>query len=324
MLIGTIRRYPMLLPLGAVVLAGVLLSESFMTFENITNVARQLTVVGVAALGSTLVIITGGIDLSVGPLIGLVGVELALTQKLPLLASLLLAVGLGGFWGFLNGVLISRVNLPPFIVTFGMGSVATGLALGLSGGWPLFMNIPLLTKLGMGNLWIFPIPFVIFVTLALITHWLLNETRFGVNLFGIGQNREAVRLAGVNVSFNLITTYTLAGLLTAVSALVAAGRSSAGDPSIGMPLSFDVIGAVVVGGTRIEGGSGGIWQTIIGTFFIGLVTNIMNLMGIVGYYQILVRGGVVILAVVLSNLYGLLELGKRASSRLAGGPEYET
>jgi len=300
------RTYKMLVPLVALLIFSALTSDVFLTAENLLNIGRQLTVVGVAAVGATFVIITFGIDLSAGPVIALVGVIIAVLQNLPFWLSLLVAVTVGAFCGLVNGLLIARVRLPAFIATFGMGGIAAGLALGWSGGWPLFIRIPLYGFLGNGNLGPIPVPFVIYILIVIAGHLLLTRTPFGAYTYGMGTNPEALRLAGINVRTQLVKVYMLAGFLAGVSGIIAAGRSMTGDPSVGMQLSFDVIAAVVVGGTRIEGGYGGITETLIGTVIIGVLNNIMNLLGVFSYYQMVLKGAIIIVAVLLTNLQSLL------------------
>lgn len=295
------QRYQMLSLMLVLLVVGSLISDYFLTLENLTNIAKQVSVIGISAVGGTFVIISAGIDLSVGPVIALIGVIIALLQGLPALPVLLIALLVGLAFGFANGALVSYGRLPAFIATLGTGGIAGGLALAWSGGWPLFITNRAFAVVGQGSLGGVPICPLVFLLVAALGHVLLTRTPFGVYVFGLGNNEEALRLAGINTRRTRTFIYVLAGLLAALSGIVASSRSMTGDPSIGSQLSFDVICAVVVGGTRIEGGSGGIVEAVIGTIMIGVLNNVMNLMGVNIYYQILFKGAIIIVAVLTAR-----------------------
>lgn len=296
-----VRRYQMLSLMVGLIAAGSLMSSYFLTLGNLTNIAKQVSVIGISAVGGTFVIISAGIDLSVGPMIALVSVSIALMQNLPPWLAFAVALVIGLLFGLTNGTLVSYGRVPAFIATIGMGGIASGLALAWSGGWPLFITSRSFSFVGQGQIAGVPISPVLFLAVAVFGHVLLTRTPFGVYVFALGNNEEALRLAAVSTKRTRTLLFGLAGFLAALSGIAACSRSMTGDPSIGSQLSFDVICAIVVGGTRIEGGAGGIVEAVIGTIMIGVLNNVMNLMGVNIYYQLLFKGAIIIVAVLTAR-----------------------
>ncbi|NPV30603.1 MAG: ABC transporter permease [Firmicutes bacterium] len=298
---GLLKRYPMLIPLLCLIIVALLICPEFGTVINLKNILKQFVVVGIAALGATFVVLGAGIDLSVGPVISLCTVVAALTQgfKMPLIFLIVLFTGV--VFGLLNGFAIARVKLPSFIGTFGMGSIAMGLSLGLSGGWPLFINRSDYSIMGDGEVLGIPIAFLIYFVLIVCTHFFLKHSVYAKHLYGLGTNEDALFTYGVNVKSVRQWSYVIAGFFAGVAAIIASSRSCTGDPSIGMNLSFDIIAATVIGGTRIEGGYGGIVESAIGTLIVAIINNVLNLMGVVYYWQIFTKGVILLAAILISR-----------------------
>lgn len=313
------QRYQMLSLMLALFVVGSVASDYFLTVENLRNIIKQVSVIGISAVGGTMVIISAGIDLSVGSVIALVGVVIALLQALPVPLVLLIALAVGTLLGLANGALNSYIRLPAFITTLGTGGIAAGLALAWSGGWPLFITNRGFAPIGQGSILGIPTCPLVFLAVAIVGHIILTRTPFGVYVYGLGNNEEALRLAGINTRRNRTFIFVLAGFLAALSGIVAASRSMTGDPSIGSQLSFDVISAVVIGGTRIEGGYGGIVEAVIGTMMIGILNNVMNLTGVSTYYQMLFKGAIIVVAVLTARADLPRLLGSLVGRRRARG-----
>jgi ribose transport system permease protein len=280
------------------------LSPNFMTVSNWTNVLRQLSNLMLLASGQTLVILTGGIDLSIGAMMGLVSVITAgaLLQLNPFIA---IAMGLlvGVMVGLVNGWLIGRVKIAPFVATLGTMAISGGLAMVLTNGSPVhglpnnwFLN------LGRGFLGPVPIPVAFAAAGVVVTHIILNFTTFGRYLYAIGGNEEATVLAGVNVDYYKIVTYMFASLLSAVAALLLTSRFITGQPQLGSGMELDSIAAAVIGGTALVGGTGSIGGTVIGVLIIGVLRNGLTLIGVSTFMQGVVVGVMLILAIYLSTL----------------------
>jgi ribose transport system permease protein len=283
---------------GLIVL-GILLSlasPQFLTANNLLTVFVQVSVVGIMAVGMTLVIITAGIDLSVGSIVGLSGVIAAslmvYTHWDPLLASAA-SLAVSTVIGVVNGLLITLADLPPFIVTLGMMGAARGVAFILTNGVQIFGMPASFTALGGGSLGFLPIPVLVLIAVAVAGHVLLSRTRLGAYVYAIGSNVEAARLSGVDVRRYLVYVYALCGLLSGLAGLVLAGRISIGTPTSGLGYELDVIAACVIGGTSLFGGEGTILGTIIGTFLIGIVRNGSDLLNISNFYQQVIIGVII-------------------------------
>jgi ribose transport system permease protein len=281
-----------------------ILSGNFLTVGNWTNVLRQISFLMLLCCGQTLVILTGGIDLSVGSMMGLVSVAsaAALLHMNPAAAVVVgLLVGLA--MGLVNGLLIGKLKITPFVATLGTMTVTHGLAMVFTNGSPIH-GLPnnWFMTLGRGFVGPLPIP-VVFATIGVVvTFALLNFTKFGRYLFAIGGNEEATILAGIDVNFYKILTYMLSGLFTAVAALLLTSRVITGQPELGTGMELDSIAAVVVGGTVLTGGTGSIGGTIVGVLIIGVLRNGLTLIGMSTFVQEVVIGVMLILAIYLSGL----------------------
>jgi ribose/xylose/arabinose/galactoside ABC-type transport system permease subunit len=282
---------------------------AFLTSGNLTNVLRQITFNTILAVGQTFVIITAGIDLSVGSLIELTGTAMATFANAvhlggpSLVAATLLAgllVGCGA--GFVNALPVVFLNLPPFITTLAMMLMARGLAFKLSHGRPVGLASDAFDAIGTGT--IFGVPFAVLwmAVIVVVFAVVLTRTRFGRYVFAIGGNEEAARLAGINVRAVKTAVYVISGGCAAVSGLLLMARFSSGSPQTGIGSELQSIAAVVVGGTSLMGGRGSVISTFLGALLIGLLNNVMNLLSIESYTQDVVLGAVILIAVVIDEL----------------------
>ncbi len=291
---------------------------SFLEPANIVRVLRQITYNCVLGVGQTFVIITAGIDLSVGSLVSLTGVVMALFANslhiggFPLIALTLLAgLAVGGLAGFVNAVPVVKLNLPPFITTLAMMLMARGLSFKIAHGRPIALDSPDFTNTGIGyflnlhkiaGLPGIPIPIVWMIVIVVAASVLLMRTRFGRYVFAIGGNEEAARLAGVSVARIKTLVYVISGMCAAIVGFLYMALFSSGSPQTGNGFELQAIAAVVVGGTSLMGGRGSIVGTFFGAFLIGILYNVMNLLNIESYTQDVVLGAVIVLAVVLDEL----------------------
>jgi ribose transport system permease protein len=302
------------LAFGALILLIVFFSFAnpyFLNFENFVNILIATAVVGVLALGQTFVITTGGIDLSVGTVMTLSSVMTAVTitnMGLPVWVGVIVGILTGGVMGLVNGVLIARFKLPPFIATFGTLNVARGLSLVITQSRPIYYsNTPELNAGVMGNLFginiagDFGIPNIAIIMFGavIVAAFILNRTALGRYTFALGSNEEAVRLSGVNVQAWKIAVYVLAGLFAGLGGVLIGARVNSAQPALGFGYELDAISAVVIGGTSLAGGEGTIFGTVIGAFIVRTLSNGLQIMGIPQEWQIVATGVVVILAVYL-------------------------
>jgi len=290
-------------PVIALAVMGVVLSAVspyFLTFDNITNVFRQSAINALLALGQLLVIVTAGIDLSVGSIMGLCCVVFALLLKqgFPTLATLGTTVLLGLFLGWINGLLLTLLKLPhPFISTLGMMNVARGAALIISGGFPISGLPDSARFLGAGVTVAVPVPVTVVVVLYGLFHIFLTRTVIGRDIYAIGGNQQAAWLSGINVGRRLNLVYSLSGGLAGLAAVILAGRMNSGFPLAGAGAELDAIAAVIIGGASFSGGIGTVWGTLTGALIIGLLRNGLNLLNVSSFWQTVVIGIVIVVAV---------------------------
>jgi ribose transport system permease protein len=287
-----------------------LASENFLTFNNVVGILLATAVNGVLALGVTFVIITGGIDLSIGTVMTFSGVMAALftiNWGLPVGVGIVGGVLMGGLAGLINGTVISRMKVPPFIATLGMMYIAKGLALVLSELRPIYFNdAPAFRSIALGSLIgkVFPefeIPNAVLILFgaAIVAAFLLNRTVLGRYTFALGSNEEATRLSGVNVKFWKTLVYTVGGLFAGLGGVLMAARLNSAQPALGQGYELDAIAAVVIGGTSLSGGEGTIMGTIIGAFVMSVLTNGLRILSVPQEWQIVVTGAILIGAVYL-------------------------
>ena len=292
---------------GLIILCVVMtiLSPFFLTFNNLFNVGIQIAVVAILALGQTFVIVSGGIDLSVGSVLGLAGIVFGwatVIAGLPLPVALALGIGVGALAGLTNGLLITLGNLPPFIATLAMLSAARGLALVISNGVPLNPIPEAVRTLGNGNLLFVPLPVVLMLVMWIITLGILRSTYPGRCMYAIGGNEEAARLSGINVSRQKLIIYTLSGFFAGIAGILLTARLASAQPQAGFTFELDAIAAVVIGGASLSGGVGTASGTLIGALILGVLRNGLNLLNVSSFWQQVVIGAVIALAVMTDTL----------------------
>jgi ribose/xylose/arabinose/galactoside ABC-type transport system permease subunit len=291
---------------GLVVLCAVLwiLTPHFLTVSNLLNVAEQTSINAIVAAGMTFVIVSGGIDLSVGSIVALSGVVLGMALKAdrPLGAALAAALAVGGASGLANGVLISRGGLPPFIVTLGTMSVARGAALLVTEGRPVSGFGASFRALATGRVGFVPAPVIVTALVYLTATFVLTRTTFGRYVYAIGGNEEATRLSGVPVRFHKTMIYGVSGLMSAGAAVILTARLNSAQPIAGMMYELDAIAATVIGGTSLMGGEGALGGTLVGALIMGVLRNGLNLLGVSSFLQQIVIGGVIVIAVLLDTV----------------------
>ena len=276
-------------------------SPVFLSATNILNIIRQVSMIGIAAVGSTFVILTGGIDLSVGSQVTFVNIVCAyLMVKLgfPPVISVFISIAIASCLGLIIGLMITKIKMPPFIVTLGFMSILSGAALIISKGLPIFGFPKSFSILGQGYLWLIPIPIIIMIVFIGIGSFVLNKTYFGRYLYAIGGNEEASELSGINVSKIKTIVYALNGMFAGIAGVIMLSRTNSGQPTTGGGgFLFDVMTAVILGGVSIMGGSGAISGVIAGVLIMGVLSNGLVLMNTNVYLQDVVKGLVLLLAV---------------------------
>lgn len=276
-----------------------LLSDRFFTVSNVINILRQSTINGIIAIGMTYVILTAGIDLSVGSILALTGVVTAsLLQRDGISVPTAVVVGLstGALLGLVNGAIITQLKVPPFVTTLGMMTIARGLALTFTEGRPITGLPDSFRVMGTGA--IGPIPMPIFVAgfAFLVGYVILNHTSIGEYILALGNNPVAARYAGININVYTILVYVVAGVLSALAGMILIARLNSAQPTAGLGYEFDAIAAVVVGGTSFAGGEGSLWGTLLGVLVIAVLNNGLNLLDVSSFYQPVVTGVVIALA----------------------------
>lgn len=281
-------------------------SPYFFSMRNFMNILSSVSVVGIIATGMTLVIITRGIDLSVGSIIALTGCVAALllvNYSVPWPVAILVTLLIGFLVGSFNGILITKFNVVPFIATLGSMNIFRGIAFIITNGQAIYVPNPVISFLGTGKIFgLLPVPAIIMVLLFVVFWFVTRHTVFGRNVFATGGNNIASRLAGVNVKSLTLTLYILTGVLSAVAGLVMAGLTSTAMPSAGDGYNLDVITAVYLGGNSANGGEGSVWRTFMGILIIGILNNGMALLSVQSYWQTFVKGCLLIIAVVFDML----------------------
>ncbi len=282
----------------------IIATPNFFTQTNLSSVVRQTAVINIMALGMTMVIITGGIDLSVGSILALAGClgTMTMTSGWPVWAGIAVGVLVGCLAGLLNGTLTTRLRINPFIVTLGTLLIIRGLALILTNGMPV-QNVPKgFSFLGEGAVAGIPFVLVILLVIALIVHVILEHTKLGRYAFAIGSNPDAAFYAGIPVKFHTTAIYGICGMLTGLAGMIESSRLMTGQPTAGQGYELPAIAAVVIGGGSLRGGEGSVVGTLIGAFIMGLLSNGCDLLGIQPFVQQATIGAVIILAVSVDEL----------------------
>ncbi len=280
-------------------------SQAFLSTSNILNVLRQSAVVGILGMGMTYVIITGGIDLSVASTLALSGCIATTfsteTSATPLFVGIVIGILFGGLVGLLNGFIISYLEINAFIATLGMQTAIRGVTLVYTNGRPINALSKAFMSIGKGSVLDIPVPVIILVVVALLFWFILSKTRYGRYIYAIGGNEHAAHVSGVNVKPLKCSVYAINGMTAGLAGIVLAARVAVGNPTAGESYDLNAITAVIIGGTSNYGGTGGIWQTVIGCLIIGVLNNGMDLLNVSGYYQKIVTGVVILLAVIIDR-----------------------
>jgi ribose transport system permease protein len=298
-------RTESLVVLAVLMVVMAVLSPFFLSVSNFLNILLATSVIGVLAIGMTFVISSAGIDLSVGSVLalsGVVGCILIATFDLPWPIGIVACIGAGAAAGFINGFLITRGAIPPFIVTLGMLGVARGFGLVLTNGLPIYGLPDPIVYLGQGRPLGVPTPVLVMAATAIAAHVVLMHTRFGLYTQVIGDSESAARAMGVRVDRQKVYVYTLAGALAGLAGLLFAARVNAGDPTAGLNYELTAITATIIGGTNLFGGRGSIVGTIIGALIMGVLQNGLNLLAVPSFYQQMAIGAVLVLAVWLDRI----------------------
>ncbi|CAD7843289.1 Ribose ABC transport system, permease protein RbsC (TC 3.A.1.2.1) [Olavius algarvensis spirochete endosymbiont] len=277
----------------------------FLELGNIRNILNQISINAIIAFGMTLVILVNGIDLSVGSMVAVAGVTLGvffIQLEIPLLISYLLVLIIGGLVGFSNGMVITKIKLPPFIVTLASFQIFRGLAFILVNGQAKFTTDESFKIIGNRFLFGFmPISILAMLAIFIFYHLLLSRTSLGRKIYLTGGNEEAARFSGIRIDWVRISAYTLTGISATVSGILLASRLGSGSPNVGVGYELDAIAATVVGGTSFTGGMGTITGTLIGALILGVISNGLNLLGISPFFQQIVRGLIILSAVILDS-----------------------
>jgi len=310
------NKYGIFLVFIAMLIVASILSPAFLSKTNLINVVRQMSVVGLISLGVTGVIVSAGIDLSSGSVVGLSAVVAASLSQLPdypaafykglqvpLFVAILAACGVGALVGLINGSLVAKTRIPPFIATLGTLTAIRGAALLYTGGRPISDLTDGYNFIGQGDLFGIPVPILLLVLMALVTHVLYSQTKFGKYVYAIGGNEQAARVSGINVGKYKMLMYVYAGFLAGLAGLVVSARIGSGQPGLGQGYELDAIAAAVIGGASLSaGGIGTVAGTVVGALIIGVLNNILDLTNVSAYWQQIIKGCIIVGAVILDQL----------------------
>ncbi|MFT3849787.1 MAG: ABC transporter permease [Propionivibrio sp.] len=290
--------------LAMLVVAGVA-SKNFYEYSNIMNVLSQVSYLGVIACGMLFVILIGGIDLSVGSMVAFCSVIFAVCLEnlgMSLVSSLLLGILATSLLGFVSGFFVAKTNIAPFVATLAMMTIVRGLALTVSSGRPILIANDFMANFAQSFVWGVPAPVLVMAVFVAISWFILQKTIIGRILIAIGSNETSAIYAGIKVSVFKLFAYVFSGLACGISAVILVSRTGVGSPILGEGLELDAIAAVVIGGASLQGGRGKVVHTLIGALILGVISNIMNLMGIPGYIQRIVKGLIILAAVLTEGL----------------------
>jgi len=291
------RKIGLPLAVLAMIVFFAMRSDVFFTVSNWQNVGLQAAAVACVSFGQAFVVLTAGIDLSVGSMVALASVSAALTMSYGVAAAVLIAIGAGIAVGLVNGVVVTRLRVAPFVATLAMLSIASGLALNLSGGTPITGLPKSFTSLAYTRVLGVPAPVIVAVVVFAIAMFILRATRLGRNIYATGGNAEAARLSGINVKSTIMAAYIICSVLAALGGLILTARVASGQPSLGADLALQSVAAVVLGGVSLFGGRGGLVGVAVGVAFVTILTNGLNLLSVSSYTQLMVIGAAMIIAI---------------------------
>lgn len=302
-LINQINIYRSVLILLVICVFATILSPSFLSVTNLFNVFKQITVAGIVGCGMTFVILTGGIDLSVGSILGLSGVlasgVLASTGNTAVAVAVSLTVGIA--CGAVNGFFVSVCGIPPFISTLGMMTLLRGVILVYTKGSPIPIKSDAYKFFGKGSIAGIPVPVIILIIVFLLAHYILTQTSYARSVYAVGGNREAARLSGIRVKTSEFLVYTLNGLMCGMAGLILTARLGSAQSTSGTGIEMDAIAAVILGGTSLSGGVGFVLPTVVGAMIMGIIDNILTLMNVNPHATNIVKGAVILIAVLVDK-----------------------
>ena len=292
-------QFTLALTLVALCLLMTALNDKFLSLNNFRNILRQSSQYGICAIGMTMLILLGGIDLSVGSVQALAGVAAVyvLNTTKSVFLGVLSGVVVGALVGLLNGTIITKMNITPLICTLGTTSVISGTALVITKAASVQVAVPAYIEIGVGHIFGIPIPVILLVILVAIFYYILNYTVFGRYIYAIGGNKESAKLAGIPVKRVTMIAYVLSGCLTGLSAVILSARMGSGQPSAGVGFEMTVIAAVIIGGVSLDGGKGSLGGAILGVITLYVLNNGLTLMGLSSFWQDIMRGALIVIAV---------------------------
>ena len=304
------KEIGVIVPLAVLIIIFSCTSDIFLTTNNLLNITRQISIKGLLGIAMTFVIITGGIDLSVGSVIAFSSILTASAIKdyqLPVLAAVVIGIAVGTLTGLVNGILIAYVNMPAFITTMGTMTILRGLGYIYTQGYPIYDMPQGFRAIGQGNIGIIPVSAVILVVVAILAFMILSKTVFGRHIYAVGGNIEAARMAGIRVKRVQLYVYMISGFISGIAAVVQGARVGSGLPTIGQGFEMDAIASVVIGGAAMAGGSGTILGTLLGSLILGVLDNGLSLLNVDSYVMNVISGVVVILAVLIDQVRVLMK-----------------
>lgn len=291
-----------------VAIVAISIPDAFLTSSNMINIVRQMSVNGIITIGMTIVMISGGIDLSVGSVLAVSGVISCglVSEGVNVWIAILVAIVIGPVFGIFNGFFVAKLDIPPFIVTLASMQIGRGIAYVYSKGLPIRSSNDAYNLIGNGylsfGLFEVPIPIVLLMIIVVISYLILHKTKFGNYVFAVGGNSEAAKYAGINVTKIKFMCYVYSGLLSAIVGIILASRMYSGQPTAGEGYEMDAVAAAVLGGTSFSGGAGSIIGVLFGALTIGVINNALNLLNIPFYFQNIVKGSVILIAVLMDTL----------------------
>ena len=298
------RRYGLILVLLLSVVILSFISDAFLTVNNLMNVLRQVSINGILAVGMTLVILTAGIDLSIGSLMAVsavIAASIVAGNPDAVFLALVAGIAASGVLGGVTGTLSTKLNVAPFIATLAMMTIARGIALIYTNGRPITIDSSAFRYLGQGYIGPVPVPVVIFALVTAIVSFILYKTKFGRYIYAVGGNENAANVSGIRVHRVKIWVYIINGALSGLAGILLASRISSGQPNSGLGYELDAIAAVVIGGTSLFGGRGTMLGTIVGVLIIGVINNGLNLLNVSSYWQQIIKGLIIAGAVILDQ-----------------------
>lgn len=303
---GFVAKYGVILGLVIIMVYFTVMKAKFLTLDNMLNMLRQTSINGLLAIGMTFVVLTGGIDLSVGSIVGASGMFAALVARtatgMPWYLAVLVGLGVGLLLGIINGIIISYLKVPAFIATLGMLSIARGVTFMASDAKPVPGLSQGFLKIGGGSLGIIPIPIIILIIVLVISYVILYKTRYGRYIFATGGNPVSARVSGINVKAIICSVYMISGILAGLAGVILTSRVTSGLSQGGNGYEVDAIAAAVIGGNSLSGGRGRLWGTIVGFLIMGVMNNGLDMMAVSSYWQLVIKGIIIIGAVMLDSL----------------------